>query len=104
MEFSMNTAAIKRMTIIQELSRIPETRLDTVKTYLDTLLMDIQTPPLKNQSLKGIWKDAGFEKLADLEGEQGIWKDAGFEKLADLEGELHTVREELQDTILKQKV
>jgi hypothetical protein len=82
----MNTTAIKKVTIIQELSRLPETSLDTVKDYLDSLLMDIQVQPLKNQSLKGIWKDAGFENISDLNGE------------------LHTIRQELHDAIVKRKV
>jgi hypothetical protein len=82
----MNATAIKKMAIIEELSRLPETRLDTVKNYLDTLLMDVQALPPTNQSLKGIWKDAGFENLANLEEE------------------LSTVRQELQEAILKQKL
>lgn len=82
----MNTAAIKKTTIIQELSRIPETSLDTVKSYLDTLLKDIQVPPPTNQSLKGIWQDAGFEKISNLEDE------------------LRTIRQELQNAILTRRV
>ena len=82
----MNTAAIKKITIIQDLSRIPETSLDTVKSYLDTLLKDIQIPSPTNQSLKGIWQDAGFEKISNLEDE------------------LRTVRQELQGAILTRKV
>nr|VFK79761.1 MAG: hypothetical protein BECKSD772D_GA0070982_10642 [Candidatus Kentron sp. SD] len=65
----MNTAAIKRMTIVQALSHIPETYLDSVKTYVDTLMKSTWTPPSINQSLEGIWKDIGFEKIMDLEEE-----------------------------------
>lgn len=82
----MNTAAIKKMTIIQELSRIPETSLDRVKMYLDTLLTDIQVSVPTNQSLKGIWKDAGFDKIVNLEEE------------------IRSVRHELQNTILTRQV
>jgi hypothetical protein len=79
----MNTAAMKKVTIMHELSRVPDTHLDTVMTYLETLLNDIPIPSSQNQSLKGIWGDAGFEKITNLEQE------------------LYTVRQELQSAILK---
>jgi uncharacterized lipoprotein YddW (UPF0748 family) len=79
----MNTIAITKSTIIQELSRIPETSLYTVKMYLDTLLTDVQASSLKNQSLRGIWKDQGFEKIVNLPKE------------------LHQIRQELQEHILQ---
>ena len=63
--------------------RVPDARLDTVMTYLETLLHDIPLPASQNQSLKGIWGDAGFEKMTNLEQE------------------LYTVRQELQADILK---
>jgi hypothetical protein len=79
----MNTSAINKSTIIRELSRIPDNSLEQVKTYIDSLLMELHASPLENRSLKGIWKDAGFEKISDLEGE------------------LRTVRKQLQESILK---
>ena len=82
----MNTIALKKVTIIQELARIPETGLDMLKLYLDALVAGNQASPPQNRSLKGIWKDAGFEKIFDLEEE------------------LRTVRHELQETILTRKV
>ncbi len=65
----MNTTAIKTSAIIKELSRIPDAGLDKIKMLLDSILVDAKTPPPNSQSLKGIWKDAGFEKIYDLEGE-----------------------------------
>ncbi len=82
----MNTVAIKKMTIIHELSRIPETSLDRVKRYLDSMLQDIQVSVPTNQSLKGIWKDAGFEKIVNMEEE------------------IRNVRHELQEAILTRQV
>jgi hypothetical protein len=79
----MNTAAMKKVTIMHELSRVPDARLDAVMTYLETLLHDIPIPSLQNQSLKGIWGNAGFEKITNLEQE------------------LHALRQELQADILK---
>ena len=81
----MNTIAITKSTIIQELSHIPETSLATVKNYLDALLKNAQTTSPMNQSLKGIWKDAGFEKIVNLEHE------------------LHEIRQELQETMLQRR-
>jgi hypothetical protein len=77
----MNPAAIKKMTIIHELSRVPESSLDRVQRYLDAILQDIQLPVPTNQSLKGIWKHAGFEKIVNVEEE------------------IRNVRHELQDAI-----
>jgi hypothetical protein len=66
----MNSPALKRIEIIQELSFIPDNQLDKVKTYLQSLLLTSNQPTPKNTySLKGIWKDKGFEKIMDLEAE-----------------------------------
>ncbi|GAK53144.1 hypothetical protein U14_04404 [Candidatus Moduliflexus flocculans] len=81
----MNTAAIAKSEIIQELSRIPEEELYIVKRYIDSIL-EKYPKPLSDQSLKGIWKDVGFEKLIDLE------KD------------VRDVRRELQEIILNRTV
>lgn len=82
----MNTIAMAKSTIIQEVSRIPDTSLATVKNYLDALVKRGQTSSLGNQSLQGIWKDAGFEKLGNLEHE------------------LHEIRQELQNSILQRRL
>ena len=66
MELLMNTAAIKKSTIIKALSRIPDNSLDNVEIYIESLLINLQSPSLKNQSLKGIWKDAGFENILEF--------------------------------------
>lgn len=82
----MNTIAMTKSTIIQEVSRIPDTSLATVKNYLDALVKRGQISFPKNQSLQGIWKDAGFEKIGNLEHE------------------LHEVRQELQNSILQRRL
>ena len=81
----MNSVANKKITILRELSRVPEKHLDALTSYLETFLEDIQAPPLQNQSLKGIWENSGFDKIDDLEEE------------------LQAVRQELQSAILKRK-
>lgn len=85
-EYIMNTAAIKRMNIVQELSLIPENSLDIIKNYLDTMLTYVKVPAPKNESLKGIWKNTGLENISDFEHE------------------IRTVRQELQDSILARQV
>jgi len=82
----MNTAAITKSEIIQELSRIPEEELYIVKRYIDSIVGKYPNIPLENRNLKGIWKDFGFEKLADLEQE------------------IQEARQELQKTILERMV
>jgi|GEM_PF-3675706 len=51
--------------------------------HIDDVQTELNISNLKSQSLKGIWKDAGFEKIVDLEGE------------------IYKIRQELQDSILK---
>jgi hypothetical protein len=82
----MNTEAIKKIAIIQELYRLPEAKLDMIKSYMDTILKDNQHPVLKNQSLKGIWKNAEFEKKSNLETD------------------IKKARQNLQDDILKRQI
>ncbi len=81
----MNTVALKKVSIMHELSRVPEGRLDTVLTYIKTIVGDIPTPQSQQMSLKGIWKDTGL-------GEMNI------------EGELHVARQELQHSIVERKL
>ncbi len=82
----MNSAAITKSEIIQELSRIPENDLLAVKSYLDAILRDLHVPLPLNQSLKGIWKDVGFENMLNLEEE------------------LRQIRQQLQEIILERAV
>jgi hypothetical protein len=79
----VNIAAVTKSAIIRNLSFIPNTDLDNVRTYIQFLLDERKIPVPKNQSLKGMWKDVGFEKLISLEDE------------------LSSVRHQLQDTILQ---
>jgi len=65
----MNTFAIKKMEIINSLSLVPGTSLDRIKEYIDTLIAHSDVPRPGRRSLKGIWKNKGFEKIADLDAE-----------------------------------
>ncbi len=65
----MNTSAIKKMEIINSLSLVPGGSLDKIKEYLDALMAESDISKLDNFSLKGIWKDKGFEKITDFDAE-----------------------------------
>ncbi len=65
----MNLSAIKKTEIIRELSLIPDESLDRIRAYIDSVLKESDLPARNNRSLKGIWKDKGFERIADLETE-----------------------------------
>jgi hypothetical protein len=82
----VNIAAVTKSAIIRNLSFIPNTDLDNVRTYIQFLLDERKIPVPKNQSLKGMWKNVGFEKLISLEDE------------------LSSVRHQLQDAILQRVI
>lgn len=62
----MNILAIKKVEITRELNELSESEIDQVKQYVDFLLFQ-KLPNHGVQTLAGIWKDQGFEKLNNLE-------------------------------------
>lgn len=62
----MNSLAIKKVEITKELNALSEIEIDQVKQYVDFLLFQ-KLPSYRVQTLAGIWKDRGFEKLNNLE-------------------------------------
>jgi len=62
----MNSLAIKKIEITKELNGLSEPEIDQVKHYVDFLLFQ-KLSPHRIQTLAGIWKDQGFEKLNNLE-------------------------------------
>lgn len=81
----MNAAAVKKMEIINELALLPENKLDEIQLAIRSILESSRKTETKNISLKGIWKNKGFEKIIDLETE------------------IKTARQNLADAILKRK-
>jgi len=65
----MNTAAIKKSEIIKQLARVSEKELDRIKMCIESVIMESSIVNQRGHSLKGIWKDKGFERLTDLEEE-----------------------------------
>ena len=80
----MNTSALKRIDLIQELFQIPEKKIDKVLHYLDSL-----------------HPGNGIKKRKSL---NGIWKDKGFEKISDIEKEIRKVRKTFQNSILNKTI
>ena len=63
----MQSSAIRKMELSNNITRLPDQKLDEVERFVKGMLAQI---PLKQShpiSLKGIWKNRGFEKIADLE-------------------------------------
>jgi len=65
----MHTNTVKRMTIQKEINLIPESRLDEVKMYIETILRQADVNKPKPVSLKGIWKGNGLAEIKELETE-----------------------------------
>ena len=82
MSMEANENALKRIHIIKELSYVPDERLNEIEAFIEFILHrnKIKKAGRKKQSksLSGIWKDKGFEKIPDLEGEiRQLRKDLG---------------------------
>lgn len=86
MEVSMNTTAIQKMEIVQELSLLHDHRnqLENVRAYIQTILIEAKTVK-SNRSL------AVFGKTEDLNG------------FPISESAIKETRKELNDSILKRK-
>lgn len=63
----MHTAAIKKMELINKIAQLPEEKISEVDKYLQQILLQFKFEKPKPINLKGIWKNKGFEKIADLE-------------------------------------
>ncbi len=81
----MNPSAMKKAEIARVLSVVPLHSLDKIKEYIETFIAESETARLRNRSLKGIWKNKGFENIADPDTE------------------LKAVRKEMEDSILRRK-
>lgn len=84
----MNKPAITRQIIINDLTHIPDDRIREVDNFVKFILSQIpQTKKRQEpQTLSGIWKNKGFEKITDLDNAIG------------------ETRNELENQILKRKI
>jgi len=65
----MDKAAIKKIELINKITKLPEQKIDEVDNYLQKILLQLKFEKPKPISLRGIWKNKGFEKISDLETE-----------------------------------
>lgn len=81
----MQSTAMKKIELMQKITQLPEKKLGEVEAFLKRLLSQLEVQPPKPISLKGIWKNKGFEKISDLESE------------------LKSIRSELSNSLLKKE-
>lgn len=79
----MQTAAVKKMQLINKIAKLPEQKISEVDSFIQEIFAQLELKKPEPISLKGMWKNKGFEKIADLEDE------------------LKSIRQELNDSILK---
>ncbi len=65
----MQTAAVKKMELINKIAKLPEQKISEVDNFIQKLLAQLDLTKTEPISLKGIWKNKGFEKIIDLEAE-----------------------------------
>lgn len=63
----METSELLKLKIKKNISRIPHDRLETVNDFISFLLSKSHVQDLKPIKLQGIWKQAGFDRITDLE-------------------------------------
>jgi hypothetical protein len=82
----MQSTAIKKMELMHNITKLPDEKINEVEKFVKRILAQLEVAPSKPISLKGIWKNKGFEKILDLESE------------------LKLVRRELSNSILKKEI
>ncbi|MCX6579218.1 MAG: hypothetical protein NT166_03455 [Candidatus Aminicenantes bacterium] len=68
-----NDSVLTKYAIMRELSYVPPERLNEVETFIKFILFKSKTSMNKRKrepkTLAGIWKNKGFEKIANLDEE-----------------------------------
>ncbi len=65
----MPKTAIAKTELKKKISLLPEERIKEVRTFIDFILAQSEMDTPKRVSLRGIWKNKGFEKITDLGAE-----------------------------------
>jgi len=81
----MQSIKIKKIELKHKISQIPEQKLEEVDMFLKSIVSQLNLTSSKPISLKGIWKNKGFEKISDLGSE------------------LKSIRSKLNNSILKKE-
>ncbi|UCH94466.1 MAG: hypothetical protein JSV88_29930 [Candidatus Aminicenantes bacterium] len=80
----MNNTRLKKIEIIDDLSFVPADRLDEIENFIEYILYTSKVKQKKPISVRGIWKNKGFENL-------------------DIQKELKTIRSEIQSNLDRKK-
>lgn len=83
----VNENILKKLEIVRALSYVPNDRLDEVESFIKFVL---------SQS-----NGNRVQKREEPETLAGIWKGKGFEKIADFDTEIKHIRKELSSKILQ---
>lgn len=84
-----NESVLKRIEIVRQLSQVPAERLNEIESFVKFILFQ--------GNIKSQKKEKEPETLA------GIWKNKGFEKIKDLDREIKSLRKELGNQILEKQ-
>ena len=64
----MNATATQKMILTNKILQIPSFKIEEVNKYIDSVI-SFPKQFNKENKLKGIWKNKGFEKIDDLNSE-----------------------------------
>ena len=65
----MQSSAIRKMELSNNITRLPDQKLEEVERFVKEMFARLPIEKSRPISLKGIWKNKGFEKIVDLESE-----------------------------------
>ena len=65
----MQSNAIKKMELLNSITKLPDQKFNEVEKFVKGILAQLEVEHPKPISLKGIWKNKGFENISDLETE-----------------------------------
>lgn len=65
----MSSATLIKMGLIDKIAKLPEQKIYEVDRIIQNMLLELKLEKVKPISLNGIWKNKGFEKIADIEAE-----------------------------------
>jgi len=63
----MQSVAVRKMELSNNITRLPDQKLDEIERFVKGMLAQMPVEQPQPISLKGIWKNKGFEKIAKLE-------------------------------------
>ena len=58
--------AIAKTELKEKIALLPEEKIKDVNIFIDSILAQSKAEEPKRVSLRGIWKDKGFDKIEDL--------------------------------------